>query len=47
MGLSDGSYSEVLDGDVKEGDLVVTDVTVSGKGATPSPGGASPRALRL
>ena len=46
VGLSDGSYSEVVDGDVKEGDLVVTDVTVSGKSATPSPAG-NPRALRL
>ena len=35
-GLSDGTYSEVLDGDVTEGDLVIIDATVTGKAAGPS-----------
>jgi HlyD family secretion protein len=48
VGLSDGSFSELLDGDVKEGDLVITDATVSGKGATkPAAGAAGTRMPRL
>jgi HlyD family secretion protein len=38
-GLSDGTWTELLDGALKEGDLVVTDANVAGK-----PGGAGPPA---
>ena len=37
-GLSDGAYTEILNGDVKEGDAVVVDATVAGKeSASPAP----------
>ncbi len=43
LGLSDGTVTEVVSGDVKEGDLVVTDATAaggtSGAGASPVRGG--------
>jgi HlyD family secretion protein len=35
-GLSDGAYTEVLNDDVKEGDVVIIDATVSGKESAPS-----------
>jgi HlyD family secretion protein len=41
-GLSDGTVSEVVKGDLNPGDLVVIDVTVSGKAASASTGGATP-----
>lgn len=40
-GLSDGTVSEILKGDVKPGDEVVIDVTISGKSAGASTGGAA------
>jgi HlyD family secretion protein len=48
-GLSDGTVSEVVRGDVKPGDLVVIDVTVSGKAASGStaPAGQTPRMGRM
>ncbi|HEX8953958.1 MAG TPA: hypothetical protein VF945_19015, partial [Polyangia bacterium] len=39
IGVSDGSVSEVVDGDLKEGDDVVTDVAAGQKGASPTQGG--------
>jgi HlyD family secretion protein len=39
-GLSDGTVSEVVRGELNPGDLVVIDVTVSGKAASASTGGA-------
>ena len=41
VGLTDGTYSEFLDGSLKAGDLLVTDVTVSGKSGAPAAAGAS------
>ena len=35
-GLSDGTYSELLEGDVNAGDLVIIDATVTGKAGGPS-----------
>jgi HlyD family secretion protein len=35
-GLSDGSYTELLNDDVKEGDLVIVDATVTGKETAPN-----------
>jgi HlyD family secretion protein len=50
-GLSDGTVSEIVRGDVKPGDLVVIDVTVSGKAASAStgasPAGQAPRMGRM
>ncbi len=47
LGLSDGSYTEVTGGDLKEGDAVI--VSVINKKATPTPTGApgSPRTPRF
>lgn len=43
VGLSDGSYSELVESPFKDGDQVVTDATVSGQATTAAaPGGASP-----
>jgi HlyD family secretion protein len=41
LGLTDGSYTEVLDASLKEGDAVAVDATVSGsaKSSSPVPGG--------
>jgi HlyD family secretion protein len=37
-GLSDGAYTEILNDDVKEGDIVIVDATVAGKeSASPAP----------
>jgi hypothetical protein len=41
-GLSDGTVSEVVRGDLEPGDLVVVDVTVSGRSASASPAGGQP-----
>lgn len=38
-GLSDGTVSEVVSGDLEEGDAVVTDATVAGRPASSGPGG--------
>ena len=50
-GLSDGTVSEIVRGDVKPGDLVVIDVTVSGKAGSAStgasPAGQAPRMGRM
>ena len=46
VGLTDGTYTEVLSGGVKEGDLVITDATVSGKSAA-TPSAASPSMRRM
>jgi HlyD family secretion protein len=35
-GLSDGSFTEILDGDLKEGQDVVTSVSMAGSGARPA-----------
>jgi HlyD family secretion protein len=48
LGLSDGSYTEVVSGDLHEGDEVITDATVnggssSGSGSKPSGGGGGNR----
>jgi len=40
VGLSDGTYSELVDGDIKEGDDIVTDVTISGGASKPAATGA-------
>jgi HlyD family secretion protein len=34
LGLSDGTYTEVIEGDIKEGDTVITDATVTAKSTT-------------
>ena len=39
-GLSDGTVSEVVSGEIKEGDQVVVDATVAGKPASSAGGGA-------
>jgi hypothetical protein len=40
-GLSDGTFTEVLEGDIKEGDQVITDtVAVGAKGSSAPPLGA-------
>ncbi len=47
-GLSDGTVSEVLGGDLKPGDLVVVDVTVGGKPTgSGAPAGGPPRMGRM
>jgi len=48
-GLSDGTVSEIVRGDVKPGDLVVVDVTVGGKAASAgtAPAGQAPRMGRM
>ena len=47
-GLSDGAFTEVVRGDLKAGDEVVTDVVISGKAAaSPAGGGAAPRMGRM
>jgi HlyD family secretion protein len=46
VGLSDGTYTEVLSGGVKEGDLVITDATVAGKSAA-TPSATSPSMRRM
>jgi len=53
VGLSDGSLTEIVEGDVKEGDLAVTDVTinakvnVSGSGSGPPAGAGAFRRVGL
>jgi HlyD family secretion protein len=42
LGLSDGTLTEVLSGDLKEGDLVVTDATTLGGAPAAAGGAASP-----
>lgn len=45
-GISDGSQTEIADGDVKEGDLVITDVTLGGSTRTgQGPAGNFPRRM--
>ena len=39
VGVSDGTVSEIVEGDVKEGDEVVTDIASGGKSAGPPAGG--------
>jgi HlyD family secretion protein len=39
VGVSDGTLSEIVEGDVKEGDEVVTDVASGGKSGGPAAGG--------
>lgn len=48
-GLSDGTVSEVLEGDLHPGDAVVIDVTVGGKpaGSAGAPAGGAPRMGRM
>jgi HlyD family secretion protein len=48
-GLTDGTFTEVVKGEVKLGDDVIVDVVVSGKAATGPPGaaGAAPRMGRM
>ena len=36
LGLTDGTYTEVVDGEINEGDLVITDANVVGKTSTPA-----------
>jgi hypothetical protein len=43
-GLTDGTVTEIVDGDIKEGDTVVVEASGS-DGATPSPGSSSLRRL--
>ena len=50
VGLSDGTTTEVTGGELKEGDLVITDATVTGGASTAAPGaapgaGAMPRRM--
>lgn len=48
VGLSDGTVSELVSGDVKPGDQVVTDVTIGGKAAgSAAPTGGPPRMGRM
>ena len=42
LGLSDGSYTEVVSGDLHEGDEVITDATVNGGSSSGSSGGSKP-----
>lgn len=47
-GLTDGTVTEVVSGDVNEGDLTIVDATVAGRPATTATtGGASPRFGRM
>jgi len=39
VGVSDGTLSEIVEGDVKEGDEVVTDIATGGKSGGPPAGG--------
>jgi HlyD family secretion protein len=39
VGVSDGSVSEVTEGDLKEGDEVITDIASGAKGSSPTQGG--------
>jgi hypothetical protein len=47
LGLSDGTATEVLAGDLKEGQEVVVGATGPAQGGTPRPGGAPGPRLRL
>jgi HlyD family secretion protein len=47
LGLSDGTSTEVISGDLKEGDVVVTEATVAGKAAASSGGQTPPRMGRM
>jgi HlyD family secretion protein len=42
LGLSDGVYTEMADGKLKEGDKVITGVEVETTRATPAPGSRPP-----
>ena len=46
-GLSDGTVTEVVKGDLKVGDEVITDVVISGKPAAVPAGGGAPRMGRM
>ena len=46
-GLSDGTVSEVVSGEVKEGDAVIVDALAGGKPASSGGGGSSPRIGRM
>lgn len=41
LGISDGSYTEIISGDANEGMPVVTNVTIPGQTTRSGPGGAS------
>jgi HlyD family secretion protein len=41
-GISDGSLTEIIDGELHQGDLVVIDATVGGQASAPSTAGAPP-----
>lgn len=45
-GLSDGTFTEVLDGDLKEGDLIITDTVVSGAKSSSAPPLGAPTSRR-
>jgi HlyD family secretion protein len=42
-GLSDGTYTEIVSGDLKEGDDVIVDATVEGASAVPAAASSKPR----
>jgi hypothetical protein len=43
-GLTDGSYTEVMGRDIKEGDPVIVDALQAGKSSTPgAPAGGGPK----
>jgi HlyD family secretion protein len=46
-GLSDGTITEIVAGDLKEGDAVVTEANIAGKPAASAPAGGPPRMGRM
>jgi hypothetical protein len=44
-GLTDGTVTEILDGDVNEGDEVVVDATTNDSAPTPAPASSGLRRL--
>jgi len=47
VGLTDGTVTEIVDGDLKEGDAVVTDTTGGDSGSAPPSGGGGGFRMRL
>jgi hypothetical protein len=41
-GISDGSTTEILEGDVHEGDVLIVDASTSGQPSSPSNAGGPP-----
>ena len=47
LGITDGSHTQILDGDLREGELVITDTLGSAGGNTPKRGGGPPGFRRI